>query len=390
MRRPLLTLIALFVSFSSFSQIRFEPGYYIDLVGKRVDCLIRNADWKNSPSTFTYKLTETGETQQMNVTDLTEFKVGDNKFIAAEVQYDGASQDLKKIGVLSSPEWTKGRLILKVLVDGTAKLYQYATKELTLFFYKVNDSPIEQLVFKNYISPTDHTQLLSNRMYLAQLNTKVHCDKMTIVDNRAVSYDGSSLSKHFRTYNSCVGDIPEKRNSERKALVIALTPGVDLSQMTAERSSGRDYNFDNKTNFRMGLELEFTLPFKQGKWATIIEPTFQYFNSTDQNDFTIEYTSLEIPLGLRHKFFVGDKHYIFVDAMALLDFPIKHAHLARPNEVIKTYKGVEGFAGGIGYAFRKFSIEARYYPQRVRVDGSGDYEYRYKKTSVIIGFRPFK
>ena len=40
------------------AQISFEKGYYIDNSNQKVDCLIKNVDWKNNPTSFEYKLSD--------------------------------------------------------------------------------------------------------------------------------------------------------------------------------------------------------------------------------------------------------------------------------------------------------------------------------------------
>ena len=55
-----LTYSLLFLSFIGFTQIRFEKGYFITNYGKRIDCFIKDIDWKNNPTKFDYKLNEEG------------------------------------------------------------------------------------------------------------------------------------------------------------------------------------------------------------------------------------------------------------------------------------------------------------------------------------------
>ena len=38
----------------SFGQIKYEKGYFINNENKKIECLIKNKDWKNNPSEFSY------------------------------------------------------------------------------------------------------------------------------------------------------------------------------------------------------------------------------------------------------------------------------------------------------------------------------------------------
>ena len=58
MKQVLALFILLFLSFNTFSQVTFEPGYIIDNSGQKTICLIKNNDWKNNPESFDYKINE--------------------------------------------------------------------------------------------------------------------------------------------------------------------------------------------------------------------------------------------------------------------------------------------------------------------------------------------
>lgn len=68
MRKQLL-LIALFTILcaESYSQIAFEKGYFINESNKRVDCLIKNVDWRSNPKKFEYKLSQNDTVQEATV-----------------------------------------------------------------------------------------------------------------------------------------------------------------------------------------------------------------------------------------------------------------------------------------------------------------------------------
>ena len=69
-----------FITFSSYSQVEFEQGYLINNDGKRLECLIKNVDWKNSPTKFQYKLNENSEPITASIDGVSEFGVGFHKF----------------------------------------------------------------------------------------------------------------------------------------------------------------------------------------------------------------------------------------------------------------------------------------------------------------------
>jgi hypothetical protein len=48
-KHVLATLFSVFFSMISLAQIDFESGYFIREPDEKVQCLIRNVDWKNNP-----------------------------------------------------------------------------------------------------------------------------------------------------------------------------------------------------------------------------------------------------------------------------------------------------------------------------------------------------
>ena len=45
-------------AFNVLTQIRFEPGYFVNNSCERINCLIKNVEWKNNPINFAYRFTE--------------------------------------------------------------------------------------------------------------------------------------------------------------------------------------------------------------------------------------------------------------------------------------------------------------------------------------------
>ena len=50
MKKQLLFLLTIILSFNCYSQISFEKGYYINNSYQKTNCLIKNIDWKNNPT----------------------------------------------------------------------------------------------------------------------------------------------------------------------------------------------------------------------------------------------------------------------------------------------------------------------------------------------------
>ena len=70
-----LLLIILAFGINGYSQIIFEKGYLINNSNEKIECLIKNNDWKNNPETFEYKLSENSEPAIADVKSAKEFGI---------------------------------------------------------------------------------------------------------------------------------------------------------------------------------------------------------------------------------------------------------------------------------------------------------------------------
>lgn len=96
----------LFLVIKAYSQIEFEKGYFINLENERIECLIKNKDWKNNPIEFEYKLSETGNYKKEGVTTVKEFGIDNiSKYIGREVQIDRSSENIQALSSTREPEW---------------------------------------------------------------------------------------------------------------------------------------------------------------------------------------------------------------------------------------------------------------------------------------------
>ena len=54
----LFLIIGISFSIDCNSQISYVKGYYINDSNQKINCLIRNVDWRNNPKEFEYKISE--------------------------------------------------------------------------------------------------------------------------------------------------------------------------------------------------------------------------------------------------------------------------------------------------------------------------------------------
>ena len=404
MRYSVACLLLAFSSFCAFSQIKYEKGYFIDNGDKRVDCFILNDQPKNNPTVVKYKIGIEDDFLSASITEVKEFQVSNSRYIRATVQLDKSSQDIKNLSLIRTPDWVERQVFLKVIVDGKADLFYYGDEVLLLFFFRIDDSPIEQLVYKHYLTDqqksiqpmTDRRKLTTtvgismntNFTYINQLNTQVSCENAHPATIKFTPYRAEELAKYFINYNKCIGStFTSFEDSFSDKIHFSLRPGVDFSRAWIIDYAGDSKDFSLESSFRIGGEAEFILPFKNGKWGFILEPTYQSYHS--KSSLEMKYRSIEIPLGFRHYFFLGETSRIFVNGSLVIDFPLQHSVTFKNGTSAQTTTLKVNLAVGLGYNYKRLSVEGRYYTLRSGVDETGLFTFDFKKSSIIIGYRVF-
>ena len=385
--------IALFliVTSSTFGQISFEKGYFINNDNQRVECLIKNMDWKNNPSEFDYKLTADGSAEKGSLANIKELGVtGFSRYVRADVENDLSPADLNNLSKKPDPEWSLQRLFLKVLVDGKATLYYYENKGLVRFFYSVSDTAINQLIYKEYY--TADNQVAENRQFRVQLWTDVRIanENMTSVQN--IRYYISDLVRYFEKYNEGDGVSSTVLGSREKkdSFHIRITPGISFASMSISdlEGSGEVIDFGNKVTFSFGLDAELILPFNKNKWGFFLNPTYQYFNSSIpylNSTISADYQSIEFPLGIRYYIFLNQNLKLFANAEFILMKSISFDSKIYGMDVNTR----NSCAIGCGVAHKKLSAEIRYYTDRELLYDYISVNTDYTRLSILFGYKIF-
>jgi hypothetical protein len=387
----------------SFSQIIFENGYFIDESDQKINCLIKNIGWKNNPKEFQYKLTEGGEVSNATIESVREFGVeGASKYVRAKVKLDRSSDELINLTNDRNPIFKEELLFLKVVTEGKATLYSYEDGILTRFFYKTPEKEINQLVYKLY---KVSGKLAQNNGYKQELSQSLSCQALDKTDFENLDYYRGKLEKLFIKYNKCRDPNFSNAAQKTKRDVFNLTirPGLSAANINL-RNGLYDYSnmeFNNKLGFRLGIEAEYVLPYNKNKWSILVEPTYQYLSTGQTNDTNnpsygvvtanIAYKSIELPVGVRHYFFLTKESKIFVNALFVSDFSFNSTVTTKRGNGtdLDNLKIKSEFnpAVGVGYKLKnKWGIEIRYQKYRDILANYLLWKASYSSTALILGY----
>ncbi len=412
MKSKLLLITIFLISFSAISQTDFESGFLIQNNGNKVECLIKNEDWIGSPKNFEYKLEENGEVKVGDISNIKEFGAGESfKYIRTTVAVDQSTDVVNNLTDDRNPEMKEEILFLKTLVEGKASLYFSDRQNIKRYFYKLDDGDIEQLIYKRYmVTPS---KMGKNERYKQQLALNLTCSSLKKTNFEKLEYKKSYLVKLIKDYNKCQNSQSVQYNKKEKEhwFNLSVRPGVSFSSLQLSNPYGdEDVDFGQNTGLRLGVEMEFLLPFNNDKWAFIIEPTYrtysaekeiQYVDFLTIKKFTnieVTHTSIAFPIGLRHYFFLNDQSKIFINGGIVVDAVLKQEvnstnenkfDYNKTNESDLEGNAELGFSFGLGYKFQnKFSLEANVSPSRQI------FEYNlisssYTSFSLILGYSLF-
>lgn len=378
---PFLTIIA---------QVKFEKGYFINNSDYKIDCFIKNADWKNNPTEFYYRESENSEISEGSIETVKEFGVDDQfKYKRFVVDIDRSSDLTKYVSNEKQPIFKKEKLFLKVLLEGDATLYSYEGINLKRYFFSFEDKPIEQLVYKKY--QVSQNRFGKNNYFRQQLSNNLKCPSITKRQFEHIKYQQKELINIFNEYNNC-GSNNYTKYTEKKVdkFNLSIRPGINSSSLSIDNtfySSFQSIKFDSNLNFRIGIEAEYILPFNKNKWAIIIEPSYNYYNSEYPDNYsnkTAELKLIDIPIGIRHFFFINKDSKLFVNSSFLTGFGFNSkidfldAAGIRNNMVF-----------GVGYRYKKLSFELKYDTPSNVFDNYVYWVSDYQRASFVVGYNLF-
>ncbi|HEY9008572.1 MAG TPA: outer membrane beta-barrel protein [Ohtaekwangia sp.] len=395
MKSFLLVCAILFLSISCYSQIIFEKGYFIDNAGQKMECLIKNMDWRSNPTAFDYKLSESDKSKTETIASVKEFGIYTvARYKRYTVKIDRSSESINEMSNNRNPEFVQEQLFLKALIEGKASLYQYTDGNLTRFFYQTDSIGMEQLVFKPFLTPDK--KIGRNNAFRQQLLNTLKCESLSKKDVEKLAYKRKELVTLFEKYNKCQGSeiVNLGSTSNKDFFNLTVRAGINSSSLTLSSAynSIENTNFSRKQSFRSGIELEFILPFNKNKWSIIIEPSYQHYkNETTINSQTVkaDYRVLELPIGARHYFFLNERNKLFINASFIYSYDGNSKLDFKTSEDIDISSD-DNLAFGVGYKFgNRYSIELRQQTNRNIARGYVFWGSAYNTTSLIIGFSIF-
>lgn len=413
-------ILTLFFLTSLSAQTKFESGYYITKSGQKIDCLIKNQDWKNSPSSIEIKSNEEEKNFTIKTSELQEFTIyNKKKYKFFNVNIEKSSNNDRQLSYENGPSFNNENLMLEILIEGKSSLYKYENNGILKFFF-TNDkiTTPKQLVYYRYIISSDevneekakgNNNISSSNIktyfeYKKDLYQHVNCEK-DFEDYNNVYYNESSLVKYFKEYNECVNSEFVFKKDEKKSKFIIkgiVTSNFNSSELVFLDRSYFSADFDTKIGLGFGLELELILPFNNNKWALFIQPSYNLYSDekivsqniespTYEQKISFNYNYLQVPIGARHYFYLTDNSKLGIDLGLNLKFSKKDEQFEYSETPVNNhtiYNSLRNTTFGLNYNYKKIVIEARYFTKTQILSSTHSSKYaNYNNFSIGLKYQ---
>lgn len=414
MKKALLFLSLLFISFNCVSQALMKPGYFINNNGDTINGFIRDENWRTNPSQIEFSTHENFDPEPITLNSIREFSINNGPLYRRfTVNMDASRDEVAKLSTHMEPDFVEKTLLLKLILGGKASLYKYEEPSMLRFFFSFDDKNATQLIYKRYTFTTEQyeeittskTKIGVNNTYQSQLWNELKCITLTIEDAKSTSYNQDDLTHYFIKYNRCEkSEINMMSRNERGPINMNIRPGLNFSKTSLRNDdySYGDASFPSSANLRVGIELEYNLQFNRRKWSIFIEPTYRHYQAqttiTRYHFFrptvyklSLDYQSIALPVGLRYFMYLNAASKLFIDAYLKMDFPIKSEYYFADDKDDKLFdiKRNKNIGLGVGYCLKnKYGIEFRYDFEKKLVK---DPHWRspYQNFSLILSYNPF-
>jgi len=386
-------LLLVFLNIKANAQIKFEKGYVIDKNDVRIICFIKSLEPKNTPKSLRYKLSESSsDSKKLTLTDFKEFGIGEKvKYKKKAVKIDKSkSGPISNLSNKMNSEYISDTLLLKVLIDGKVSLYKYEEYNLIRFFYEKETEPIEQLDFKEY--KTSKNKIGVNERYKQQLTLYFNCENLLNTDT--VDYNERDLIKYFEDYYNCSGggrEVKYFRSKNKGSVKFGIKYEAMLASTKLIYNDNLQANFGNNLVNSYGLFVEFVMPFRKNKWSFFIEPSYQTFAEETEavmdlfsGAISLKYSSIELPVGVRYYMFLTEDSRFYLNTAYLIDLFSKTNAMYINNEFIDSNEVLGNLSFGLGYSFKRFSLEYRHKRKKNLAGNSAGWLAHHKGNSLIL------
>lgn len=194
-----LNLLFLLFTTSLLAQLQFEKGYFINNQGDKMECLIKNVDWNNSPEHFFYKMDTDSAVMEASINDVKEFQIFDTNHYFIRHQLSNNPQKAESKIIKDENDL----ILMRVLIEGEASLYEYNAGR-NYYFYQIGGKELTFFEYSKLID--DNNKIVEKHPYRRNLYDDLKCETFSVKTFSELNYRLGDLTDLFIDYNNCVND----------------------------------------------------------------------------------------------------------------------------------------------------------------------------------------
>lgn len=378
----LLLLITFAVALPVNAQKNYVEGYVLTSQRDTIRGFIDDKNWSKNPDVIRFK-------KDINATQVTEYKStqlhsfyitpSNDYYISYIGKVDNSPISTNKLievtddsDFLQKDHTAIDSLFLNVLSQGSVSLYFYKDRELKdHFFFQKGTGTITELIFQKYAKIQNDGQKFVRdvRQYRGQLReTMTDCEKLNSHILKA-TYTKQSLTNIVNDYNSCasVSQSTYKKATEKVKLRIGLLAGMSKTSFLQTYGKTK-INYTDSYNPVLGMSFNLILPRNRTSWSIYADIFWKSFSTkaakTSSNLFerTLEVNEAKTNVMVRYSFPTnGIRPFINAGASTSLLINAKGNILTYNDDDYKDFdKLMIGLQGGVGAAYKKYTLEVRY------------------------------
>jgi hypothetical protein len=234
-----------------------------------------------------------------------------------------------------------------------------------------------------------------------------------------VDYRRKELMKLFENYHTCKGiDYDVYFSKPKGELSFKAKAGIYLINLGMEQDiyNNMESNFGLSVSPRLGFEMEYIIPMLNNKFSLFAEPSVSLYNVEEQlivineshtstrpitgvyrANVNLSYIDFEIPVGIRFYMFLNKAN----TSRLFLGGGVSMNLISNTSEIPEDRNGEKSdfefdnntlpvYFGGMGYSYsKKYSIEARYYPERQLTSNFAYNLHHNNSFAIIAGYTLF-
>ena len=354
---PLALFLLSFLPSLLTGQQSFEPGYIVDRNGNREAVEIRNDHWRYHPATIQIRRAADQAEISVPTTALDEFGIpGKARYVNRLVAIE-KSVSSRRAPLATRPVQEVERTLLRVEIEGAAELYSYHTPRVRKFFVAENHGRPIQLIYT--VNLRADGAITENRTYVRQLAQLTGCGEAGTA-SATPRYDLAAIREVVRAHNACISGTEQivYENGRPTYLTPRITPVVGIFG-TGLRL--RDQLGDaplpdpvNRTALRIGVELEYALPYAPEGWSVLLRPGYYGFRaaaSTGESAYELTYRAVDLPFGVRYAYSPRPQLQVFAGGGAGLVIPF--GRLDHNGEELARLQGTVTYGADLGVRYHQ-------------------------------------